>query len=344
MPSTETLDFEREFEELVRELRALPTAAPSAVRTRVRALGEPSRASYWERVRALRIRRALLVLAPVCVAALLAAAILDGVLTSGSKRQVVVHGESHRDAAPALLAPTVGADLLPSPTSNRHQDYEAWMTLRVADVDTLTSRTNEAMRLVRSFGGYVASVEQSTAAGQPGRADLVLRVPVARVQDMLVRLTGLGTVVDRHLSIRDLEQVLRQQRARIARLRLLVARVTQALKRPLPTDVRLRLQLQLDEARRELSSTTSSNRATLREAALSRVSLTLTTEKAIVPVKKSGMGRFERAAHNAGAFLAGAGAVLLFLLIVVSPLLLVAAAAAWGARLYRQREQRRLLA
>jgi hypothetical protein len=292
-------------------------------------------------MRAFRIRRALFVLVPVCVAALLAAAVVDGLLTSGSKRQVVVHGES--GATRAALVPQTDAGLL-SPSPSRHQDYEAWMTVRVADVDTLTNRTNEAMRLVRSFGGYVASVEQSTAAGQPGRADLVLRVPVARVQDVLVRLTALGTVVDRHLSIRDLEQVLRQQRVRIARLRLLVARVTEALKRPLPADVRLRLQLQLDGARRELSSATGSNRATLRKAALSRISLTLTTEKAIVPVKKSGMGRFERAAHNASSFLAGAGAVLLFLLIVVSPLLLVGAAAAWGARLYRQREQRRLLA
>lgn len=218
------------------------------------------------------------------------------------------------------------------------------MTVRVSDVDTMTRQTNEAMRAVRSLGGYVASMEQSTASGQPGRADLVLRVPVARVQDLLVRLSGLGTVVDRHLSIRDLEQVVRQQRARITNLRVRIARVTAALKQSLPPDARLRLQLQLEDARRELASATSSNRSTLRDAALSRVSLTLTTEKAVVPVKKPGMGRFERAARNAGSFLAAAGAVVLFLLIVVSPLLVLVAAASWGTRLYRQREQRRLLA
>ena len=41
MPATDTRDFEREFEELVRELRALPAEAPPHVREQVRALGEP---------------------------------------------------------------------------------------------------------------------------------------------------------------------------------------------------------------------------------------------------------------------------------------------------------------
>ena len=41
MPATD-IDFEREFEELVRDLRALPTAAPQQVREHVRALGEPA--------------------------------------------------------------------------------------------------------------------------------------------------------------------------------------------------------------------------------------------------------------------------------------------------------------
>src|SRR5918995_1139602 len=116
MPATET-DFEREFEELVRELRALPTAAPEQVRERVRALGEPTK-------------------------------------------------------PPSLF---------------------------------------ERLLAVPSYGGYVVSLEQSTAPGRPGQADLVFRVPVARVEDALMRLADLGTVIDRHLSIRDLEQVVQQQ-------------------------------------------------------------------------------------------------------------------------------------
>ena len=216
------------------------------------------------------------------------------------------------------------------------------MTVRVTDVDALSDRANEAMRVVRSYGGYVVSLEQSTAPGRPGQADLVLRVPVSRVEDALMRLAGLGTVIDRHLSIRDLEQVVRQQRARILQLRIFIARAVERLKGSLPADVRIRLELQLEEARRDLTRATKSNKGTLREASLSRISLTLTTQKA-VGAAKEGAGRIERAARDAASFLAAAGAVVLFLLIVLSPLILLAVASLWGARAYRRREERRLL-
>jgi uncharacterized protein DUF4349 len=359
MPATETTDFEREFEEVVRALRALPTAAPEHVREHVRELGEPvQRTRFWYRWSGIPWRRSLLVLAPACVLGLVTAAVVHGVLNSGPKREAVatVHGAAAQSGARSQLAPsedqqTFGAATtptfappLPVPSPGRYQDYEAWMAVRVKDLDALTERTNEAMRVVRSYGGYVASVEQSTSAGRPGQADLVLRVPVARVEDALVRLAGLGTVIDRHLSIRDLEQVVQQQRARILRLKLFISRASERLKGLLPADVRLRLELQLEAARSDLSRATSSNKATLREASLSRVSLTLTTQKAVGATKKGGAGRIERAARDAAEFLAVAGAVLLFLLIVLSPLIVLAGAGIWGTRAYRRREERRLLA
>src|SRR6059058_1949506 len=91
MPATD-VDFEREFEELVRDLRALPTAAPSSVRERVRALGEPARPrTLHDLVLTFSWRRSLLVLAPVCVLGLVSAAVIHGVVHSG--------GGSHSTAA-----------------------------------------------------------------------------------------------------------------------------------------------------------------------------------------------------------------------------------------------------
>lgn len=351
MPATDTIDFEREFEQLVADLRALPTAAPAPLRERVRALGEPGpQLTLWERIRPLASRRSLLVLAPACLLAVLTAAVIHGVANSGPQQQTALAPQDK--GVPETLVPQVGSAAgdrrltspLPGPNPNRYQDYEAWMRVRVKDLDALSDQTNEAMRIVRSYGGYVASVEESSAAGKPGQADLVLRVPVARVEEALVRLTQLGTVVERHMSIRDLEQVVRQQRARIVNLKVFIARATAALQGDLPADVRLRLQLQLEEAKRNLARTTSANKATLREASLSRISLTLTTQKAVGGATKGGMSRVERAARDAASFLAGAGAVLLFLLIVLSPLLVVAGATLWGTRAYRRREERRLLA
>jgi Domain of unknown function (DUF4349) len=338
-----------EYAELIRDLRALPTAAPEGLRERVRALGEPVPRSELPRV---PWRRAVLVLAPVCVLALLSAAVVHGVLNSGApaKEAGAGHGEAGAVLQPGVqsdtlkgVAPTFKSSIVP-PSAGRHQDYEASMILRVQDLDALTEQTNEAMRVVRSYGGYVASVQQSTSAGQPGEADLVLRVPVGHVEAAMVQLSELGTVLARQVSIVDLEQALRQQRAHIVRLKVFIARATEQLKTDLPADVRLRLQLQLQQAREELARATSANKATLDEAAFSHVSLTLTTQKPVTPAHKGGMGRFERAARDAGSFLAAAGAAALFLLIVLSPLIVLVVASLIGWRTYRRREERRLLA
>lgn len=355
MPATD-VQFEREFEELVRDLRALPTAAAPELRARVHALGEPTEPrTVRELLLAISWRRSLLVLAPVCVLGLVSAAVIHGVLHSSKTNQVAVSAARSNPALDSGVqsgaggSPTVpvpkGAPFVPSvpaPAPGRYQDYEASLTVRVKDVDTLHDRTAEATRVARSYGGYVASVDESSAAGG-GQSNLVLRIPVARVEDAYFRLARLGTVTGQHLAIRDLDQVVQAQRRQIVQLKVLIARIGETLKNSsLPADVRLRLQLQRDAARQQLARVTGSNKATLREASFSRISLTLTSQRAAA-VKKGGTGRIERAARDAGSFLAGAGAVLLFVLIVLSPLLVLAVAAFFGLRGYRRREERRLL-
>ncbi|MDX6435929.1 MAG: hypothetical protein QOK34_763 [Gaiellaceae bacterium] len=361
MPATD-VQFEREFEELVRDLRALPTAAPPELRERVRALGEPTEPrTVRDLLLAISWRRSLLVLAPVCVLGLVSAAVIHGVLHSGKTGQVSASGEraaldsgvhsagSGAGAGSWKAATVPSASLaapfapsVPAPTPGRYQDYEASLTVRVKDVDTLHDRTAEATRLARSYGGYVASVDESSAAGG-GESNLVLRIPVARVEDAYFRLAQLGTVTGQHLAIRDLDQVVQAQRRQIVQLKVLIARIGETLKSSsLPADVRLRLQLQRDAARQQLARVTGSSKATLREASFSKISLTLTSQQAAA-VKKGGTSRIERAARDAGSFLAGAGAVLLFVLIVISPLLVLAAAGFFGLRSYRRREERRLL-
>src|SRR3954452_9063227 len=352
MPATD-VDFEREFEELVRDLRALPTAAPQQVREDVRLLGEPARArTVRDVLPALSWRRSLLVLAPVCVLSLVSAALIHGLVNSGgSQNQALGQRTSGsggaRGAKGSKLelgtsAATPDARSFATPAPGRFQDYEASLTVRVKDVDTLHDRTAEATQVARSYGGFVASVDESTNGGG-GQSDLVLRIPVASVQDAYFRLAKLGTVTAQHLSIRDLDQVVKNQRRRIVQLKLSIARIGQALESTsLPADVRLRLELQRDAAKQELARVTGSHKATLRAASLFRVSLTLTAQQAAA-AKKGGMGRIERAARDAASFLAGAGAVVLFLLIVLSPLIALAVAGFWGTRAYRRREERRLL-
>src|SRR5512133_423575 len=357
MPATD-VDFEREFEELVRDLRALPTAAPTNLRERVRTLGEPERPrTLHDLLLTLSWRRSLLVLAPVCVVGLVSAAVIHGVVNSGGNSEPTavsaqkLDAEAQRGALDSHATATTpfgsatgksGAPGLPTPAAGRYQDYEASLTVRVKNVDALHDRTAEATRLARAYGGYVASVDESTNGGS-GRSDLVMRIPVNRVEDAYFRLAQLGTVTEQHLSIRDLDQVVQAQRQRIFQLKVQIARIGETLKSSsLPADVRLRLELQRAAAKQELARVTGSNKTTLREASLSRSSLTLTSQKAAAATK-GGMSRIERAARDAGSFLAGAGAVVLFLLIVLSPLILLALAWVLGSRAYRRREERRLL-
>ena len=367
MPASETVDFEREFEELVRELRELPSEAPPAVRERVRALGEPApRRIVFPQ---LTWRRATVVLVPACAVALVAAAAVHGLLssTSSSKEAVkqapnqtrpqldtgagvsrsrgAVHGGTPKaQVFGTLVAPNAKAPAIPTPNPVRHQDYEADLRLRVKDLDTLGQKTAQAMRVTQQLGGYVASLSQSSTAGQPGEADLVLRVPVAHVTDAMVRLSALGTVLEQHVSIVDLENAVQQQLQRIRALRLQIVRITAALQQPgLSADERLRLQFQLDDARRNLSNATGQNKATLREAAVSRISLSLTTQTPIAPAKKHHKGFFGRATSSAFDFLAGAGAIAVAGLIILSPLLVLGGLLFWGVRTYRRREAQRLL-
>src|SRR5439155_14166714 len=369
MPASETVDFEREFKELVRELRALPSEAPAEVRERVRELGEPKPRRVLPQ---LTWRRAVVVLVPACLVAVVAAAAVHGVVSSSSKQTAgsIVRGAGSKSQTERTLGKTpahgsagalqdgtqttpvfgaltqrdVLAPAIPTPNPVRHQDYQADLRVRVKDLDTLGDKTARAMEITQQLGGYVASLSQSSNVGQPGEADLVLRVPVARVTDAMVRLSALGTVLEQHVSIVDLENTVRQQRQRIRALRLQIVRITAALQQPgLSADERLRLQFQLDDARRNLSNATGQNKATLREAALSRIALSMTTQKPIAVAKKHHNGFFVRTVSSAVDFLAGAGAVAVAALIIVSPLLVLVGLVFWGLRVYRRREAQRLL-
>lgn len=346
--------------ELAHELRSLPTAAPAALRERVRALGEPE--PRWT-FPAFGWRRAGLVLVPACLGVVVSAAAIHGLLSSGGSHRdssgTFAKAQQHGAAATGGAvegAPTRRRPLSPSvpvygqtqlgvpaPSTTRHQDYQADLRVRVGDLESLGRKTAQAMQVTRGLGGYVASVSQSSARGEPGEADLVLRVPVAKVEDAMIQLSALGTVLEQHVSIVDLENTVRQQRQQVRALQLQILRLTAALRRPLPADVRLRLQFQLDDARRNLSAATGARKATLREAALSRISLALTTEHAAAAATHH-RGRFGSAVSAAVGFLAGAGAIALAALIVLAPLALIVVLVLWGVRVVRRRTADRVLA
>ena len=52
-----------------------------------------------------------------------------------------------------------------------------------------------------------------------GTARLVVRVPIARVQTAILRFSELGTILDQHVSVRDVQPRLDRRFKRIAELR-----------------------------------------------------------------------------------------------------------------------------
>jgi hypothetical protein len=347
---------------ILAELRALP-GAPDSLRERVRTLPEPQPRFAWTLPR-LDVRRSLLVLTPAVVALGVGAAVLHGVLAGGPPTRphpVALEAEQHGgaasgsggasastlraatgttphfDAQTVPAAPVFGRALGLPPSATRLNKYSAWLRVRVAD-DGLAKATTRAMQIARGYGGYVASVDMNTP-GQQGTASLVLRVPVTRVEDAVVRLGKLGDVTAQHVRIQDLQRQANVFQREILKLRATIAGLERKRANgSLPPQE----QYELAQAKASLAQKTKSRATTVREGTLATVSMTFVTLQpaAAVPHHE---GRLGRTAFDAGGFLVRELAWLLYGLIVVGPIALLAAAAVLAVRTGRRRSDARLL-
>jgi hypothetical protein len=353
-----TLDVdERRVAAVVAALRATTLPAPETVRARVRA-SVP--AASRVRVPPLPMRRSLLVVVPAGIAAVLVAAVVTGIVRSGGSERVQpaplerqgratrparAHAAARDNSGAFVLTgkPSSQSATVPVRPGGRLTDVQASLRLRVKNLDALGDATAQAQRIVRGLGGYVQSIDYTAPRGQPGNSYVELRVPVRRVQTALLRLTALGTVLEQQVSTRDLEAVLARQNEQIAALRRRIRRIELTLRTVLPPDVRLRLEFQLDDAKRALTARTGERTGTIREGSVAKVSLQLTTETRAGAVTPTERGRFDRAVRDSLGFLAAAGAIALEIAIALSPLLLLGAMWFAASRVRRRRDERRLL-
>src|SRR5918995_973192 len=79
------------------------------------------------------------------------------------------------------------------------------LRVRVRDADELSSATSSAMRLTRRLGGFVVRADYDTPGDGEGDSLLVVRVPVARVQDAIAGFAELGPIVGQRIAIEDLQ-------------------------------------------------------------------------------------------------------------------------------------------
>jgi hypothetical protein len=373
MPSPELIDFDRRFEQIVRELRATAPSAPESVRARVRELAA-SPTPVPPLRRRLGGRRAALVLVPVCVLGLVAGALVAARGGGGGSRPVAAGAErglrledstkraartvpwSSQTTPQALSGIQHGAAVgggaasgktfapatLP-PAQGRLQHYDVSLSLRVRDQGALSKATNEAMQLARSFGGFVAGVEYSSAENTRGDALLTLRVPIGKIDQAIARFSKLGKIRAQHVSIQDLQATVNAQNQAILETRKAIASLQEKLAGSLPAARRVELQHQLAAQEGRLKALLSGRGQTVREGRLATVSLAFTTAKKHA-VGAHRPGRIGRAAHDAWTLLARVGAGAVYLAILLGPLVVIGFALFFIGRALRRRGESRLLA
>jgi Domain of unknown function (DUF4349) len=334
--------------DLIHELRASRPSAPTELRARVREIAaeQPARArwSSWR----LPVRRGMLVAVPAAAALALASAGVLGLARSDVSPVASTQQDTGR--AFGQLAPSTEADKLSAPTRqgaagaaipDRAQRVSATLTVEVSDPDAVSRAAQDALDLTRSLGGYVVS--SSVATGEEGSASLTVRVPVARVQDAITGLSGLGRIVSQQVTIDDLQATLDELTKREATVRSQIARIRARLEsETLDPQTEAVLRARLQTLRSELTELRTGISSTEAEAHMSTIQLTVVTPGASGAVAPP--SRIDRTIDEALNVLAWEGVVALGLLIVLAPFAVVAAAAWLGRRLYRRHEEERLLA
>lgn len=348
--------------DLIHELKASRPAAPTALRARVREIAAQEQAarSPWPRLR-LPARRVGLVALPAAAAIALASAGLLGLVRSDSstvalreRTPPLTSTETFESAPPSGRPDTSTGKAVPStvpgtttldsaigPTPDRAQRVSASLTVEVSDSDAVSQAAQDALDLTRRLGGHVVSA--SVATGDEGSAALTVRVPVGKVQEAIVGLSALGRIVSQQVTIDDLQESLerfqRRERSVRAQIALIVARLESE---PLDAETQARLESRLRTLRDELRELRRGIASTNAEARMATIQLSVVTPGMLGAVPTP--TRLDRTLDEALNVLVWEGVVALATVIIAAPFALVAFAAWLGRRLYRRREEDRLLA
>jgi hypothetical protein len=356
-----------EYGALVSELRASAPVAPERLRQRVLELSPASRRRMSPR------RKLALVVVPVAVVLSVGAAVVYGVVNSGSHQQV--HGDLAVAAAgPVRTVPqsitskgpqkTLHAQANTTASGSAYQSYssprpngavtiphdrlvhaDASLEVQVPNRSALSHATNQATQIVGSLGGYAQSVRYQSSHQGYGSSFLALRVPVRKAEAAIAQLANLGTLLSQQVSTQDLQQQLTQQTNGIGSLRRAIAVYEHALQNSsLSPSQRVEIQIKLANARHALTELRKARTRTVESGATANISLTLSTKSHEVVATPHDRGRLGRMFHSAVGFLALEAMIVVYAFVVLSPVLLIGGLVWWLVRERRRRDERRLLA
>ena len=332
--------------DLIRELQASRPTAPDTLRARVQEIAarEPRKT---ERRQWIALPRPSFVLVPAAAALVLALGVAGvvGLAGSGGNRQAEQEvarpipkavADQLEQAARGALSTTSDAA---SPA--RAQRIAATLSVRVPGSERVARAAQQALEITRSLGGHVVTSNVTTGAG--ANATLTVRIPVARTQEAIARLSALGTIVSQQVSVEDLQERLDELTRRLRSLRAQIVKITARLEsQTLDPETRAALVLRRQTLRNELRTRTSESRATRSAARFATIQLSVVTPESegVVPDPS----RLDRSLDKALDVLVWEAIMALVVLLVATPLAVVALASWLLHRLYRRHAEERLLA
>ena len=360
-------------ETLLNEIRATRPAAPAALRERVRAIAaeQPAHEPFLDRFRFNWGWRRLVLVAPAAALVAIVAAGVIGLTPRRRRRRSAARrpARAASDAAECLVSrqwpgaqamrrrrtacrctgrrePRPSAGWLRAPLEHRTiapapgqlQRYQAELRLRVDDVEALSGATKRAQQIAVAHGGSVASLQYDAPAEGIGAAQIVLRIPTARVQGALSQLSQLGTILGQRYGIEDLQQQADSLQSQLEATQRQIAEILAQLGSPTLSDEnRAVLQSRLASARQKRNGLREGLRTTNAEARTATVYLTLTTEE-IEPAAVGG-SRLD----DVKDVLAWEAIALLYFLVVAGPFILLGLLIWLTLRITRRRQETRLL-
>ncbi|MBX3094132.1 MAG: DUF4349 domain-containing protein [Cryobacterium sp.] len=139
---------------------------------------------------------------------------------------------------------------------------------------------DEVTRIVAAAGGHVESRNEYVGTpGNPGRADLTLRIPSNRLDAVLTSLKELGEARDTTISSTDVTQQSQDISARITALETSVDRLLALLERADDTDTLITIERELSQRQAELEGLKAQKRYLDDQVAMSTIAVYLVAER-----------------------------------------------------------------
>ncbi len=206
----------------------------------------------------------------------------------------------------ATIAPPIPGDPDPAPpvdTDERAVVRTARLALTVADLPAVSATVRDA---ATSVGGFVAAEHTVTDAA---RSWFTLRVPSARLDEVMTRLAATGTVTERFGQAEDVTAQMVDLQSRLATQRASVARVRALLERATTVGEVVAVESELTTREAELESLQRRLAVTSGRVALSTLTVALTPPAVVSPVQ-AGVGFVAGLSAGWRAFLAAGAGVL----------------------------------